>query len=170
MPELQNGHIPRVTFGAHLIHHTRLLCTRIMNQPNRSRCLLLHTSRPDHAGENGADGSAGLPVREECDEATHGAWRSGESRRYSRASMSHMTAIDSIRYTMPLSARGCAMRKQIHRVLDWLDRASAQTVQAKNPSPLKIEFEGYPAIPYFRGDIANSIVTTAHGLRDIRYE
>lgn len=75
--------------------------------------------------------------------------------------MSHVTAIDSIRYTMPLSARGCAIRKQIHRVLDWLDRASAQTVQAKNPSPLKIEFEDYPAIPYFRGDIAHSIVTTA---------
>ena len=39
--------------------------------------------------------------------------------------------------------------------------ASAQRLQAKKPSPLKIEFEDYPAIPYFRGDIANSIVTTA---------
>ncbi len=39
--------------------------------------------------------------------------------------------------------------------------ASTQTLQAKQPSPLKIGFENYPAIPYFRGDIANSIVTTA---------
>ena len=53
MPKLQNGHIPRVTFGAHLIGHIRLLCVRMMNQPNRLRCLLLHTSRPEHAGENG---------------------------------------------------------------------------------------------------------------------
>lgn len=38
---------------------------------------------------------------------------------------------------------------------------SAQTLQAKQPSPLTIEFEDYPATPYFRADIANSIVTTA---------
>ena len=38
---------------------------------------------------------------------------------------------------------------------------SAQTLQAKQPSPLKIEFENYPALPYFRGDIAHSIVTKA---------
>src|SRR5205085_10180303 len=133
------------------------------------------------------------------------------------ANMSHVTAIDSIRYTIPLSAKGCAMRKQIQWVLGWLDRAqparwivaglamtavigsgafmqasplqmlflfipgclialgalipwqnyrssypaSAQTSQARKPSPLKIEFEDYPAIPYFRGDIAHSIVTRA---------
>jgi hypothetical protein len=43
---------------------------------------------------------------------------------------------------------------------------STQTLQAKQPSPLKIEFEDYPATPYFRADIANSIVTKspwAHG-------
>ena len=39
--------------------------------------------------------------------------------------------------------------------------ASAQTRQAKEPSPLNIEFEDYPAMPYFRRDIANSLVTRA---------
>jgi len=89
MRELQKGNIPSVTLWTHLIriHHIRLLCTCMMNQPNLLRCLLLHTSRTDQAGENGADGSVGLTVREKRDEATHGAppWRAGWSRQYRRS-------------------------------------------------------------------------------------
>src|SRR5437868_7879239 len=48
-----------------------------------------------------------------------------------------------------------------YQALDWFDRASVQLVRAKTPSPLNVEFEDYPAIPYFRGDVAQSIVTTA---------
>ena len=33
--------------------------------PASSRCFLLYTSRIDHAGENGTEGSVGLAVREE---------------------------------------------------------------------------------------------------------
>jgi hypothetical protein len=52
MRDLQKGNIPSVTLWAHLIliHHIRPLCTRMMNQPNLLRCILLHTSRTDQAG------------------------------------------------------------------------------------------------------------------------